>query len=84
MHLKPQQKPINEDKAIHLVAGQLEVFGTVGKPLPTSLHAGIDASVIALLLGHESIQTTVIYLREVSGIASDGRRLPGSAAMQAV
>jgi hypothetical protein len=36
MHLKRQQKLINEDKAIHLVAGQFDVFGTVGKALPTS------------------------------------------------
>jgi len=40
--------------------------------------------VIALWLGHEQLATTNIYLHEVSGIASDGRRLPGSAAMQAV
>jgi integrase/recombinase XerD len=48
------------------------------------LHAGVDTSVIALWLGHEQADTTQIYLHEVSGIASDGRRLPGSAAMQAV
>jgi site-specific recombinase XerD len=34
-------------------------------------------------LGHRSLATTMIYLHEVSGIASDGRRLPGSVAMQA-
>src|SRR5712691_1299133 len=36
------------------------------------------------LLGHSSALTTEVYLRQVSGIASDGRGLPGSAAMQAV
>jgi hypothetical protein len=34
----------------------------VGKPLPTSLHAGVDTSVIALWLGHEQAETTQIYL----------------------
>jgi integrase/recombinase XerD len=34
----------------------------VGKPLPTSLHAGTDTSVIALWLGHEQAETTQIYL----------------------
>jgi integrase/recombinase XerD len=48
------------------------------------LAAGVDITVIALWLGHENIATTQIYIHEVSGIASDGRRLPGSAAMQAV
>jgi integrase/recombinase XerD len=50
----------------------------------TLLHAGVDVTVIALWLGHESPASTRVYLHEVSGIASDGRRLPGSAAMQAV
>jgi hypothetical protein len=27
------------------------------------LHHGVDRSVIALWLGHESVETTVIYLR---------------------
>ena len=43
-------------------ARQAEVFGRVGKPLPTSCQAGIDISVIALWLGHESIETTQVYL----------------------
>jgi integrase/recombinase XerD len=34
----------------------------VGKPLPTSFHAGVDTSVIALWLGHEQADTTQIYL----------------------
>ena len=34
----------------------------VGNPLPTSLHAGVDTSVIALWLGHEQAETTQIYL----------------------
>ena len=34
----------------------------VRNPLPTSLHAGVDTSVIALWLGHEQAETTQIYL----------------------
>jgi integrase/recombinase XerD len=34
----------------------------VGKPLPTSLHSGVDITVIALWLGHESPATTRVYL----------------------
>ena len=37
-------------------------FSIVGKPLPTSLLAGNDITVIALWLGHEQIATTNIYL----------------------
>ena len=62
MHLKQQQKPINEDKTAYLVARPPEVFGTVGKPLPTSFHAGVDTSVIALWLGHADVRATSVYL----------------------
>ena len=44
------------------------------------LHAGIDTSVIALWLGHESIQTTLIYLRadlELKQHALDRTTPPG-------
>jgi integrase/recombinase XerD len=34
----------------------------VGNPLPTSLKAGVDTSVIALWLGHEDPETTQVYL----------------------
>ena len=34
----------------------------IGNPLPTSLHAGTDLSVIALWLGHENPETSRIYL----------------------
>ena len=43
-------------------ARQAQVFGRVGKPLPTSLHAGVDTAVIALWLGHADIRSTQIYL----------------------
>ncbi len=44
------------------------------------LHAGVDTSVIALWLGHESIQTTLIYLRadlELKQQALDRTTPPG-------
>ena len=47
------------------------------------LRSGVDITVIALWMGHESPASTQVYLHEGSGIASDGRRLPGSAAMRA-
>jgi len=34
----------------------------VGNPLPTSFHAGVDITVIALWLGHEDPATTRVYL----------------------
>jgi len=47
------------------------------------LAGGADLQVVKERLGHASIATTEKYLHQLSGIASDGRRLPGSAAMQA-
>jgi integrase len=43
-------------------ARQAQVFGRVGKPLPTSFQSGTDITVIALWLGHEQIATAQIYL----------------------
>lgn len=43
----------------HLVAGQLEVFGIVGKPLPTGLLAGVPLHVVSRRLGHADAQTTM-------------------------
>ena len=63
MHLKPQQKPINEDKAIHLVAGQLEVFGTVGKPLTTSFDVGVPLRDVQDAASHADPRTTMRYDR---------------------
>jgi integrase/recombinase XerD len=37
-------------------------FSMVGKPLPTSLHAGVDTSTIALWLGHAGTRATQAYL----------------------
>ena len=62
MHLRQRQRRTNEDESSHLAAPRLEVFDTVGKPLPTSFHAGVDTSVIALWLGHADIRATNVYL----------------------
>jgi hypothetical protein len=35
---------------------------TVGTPLVTSFHAGVDTSVITLWLGHASVRSTDAYL----------------------
>ena len=59
---RKRQKPINEDRGSHLSLPQAEVFSAVGKPLPASFHAGVDITVIALWLGHESPATTRTYL----------------------
>ena len=37
-------------------------FSMVGKPLPTSFHAGIDPTVIALWMGHASVASTKPYI----------------------
>jgi integrase len=47
------------------------------------LAGGADLQVVKERLGHASIVTTERYLHKLSGIASDGRCLPGLAAMRA-
>jgi integrase/recombinase XerD len=44
---------------------------------------GVDLVAIQQMLGHWHVGTTMRYVTQGSGIASDGRRLPGSAAMRA-
>jgi hypothetical protein len=44
-------------------ARQAEVFGRVGKPLPTSLEDGTPVEQIADILGHQSVQSTGVYLK---------------------
>jgi len=67
-------------------AGLVTVTGRGGGPdaaLALYLAKADPMMVLRDLLGHADVSTTEIYAREVSGIASDGRRLPGSVAMQA-
>jgi len=54
-----QQRRTNEDECPHLAARQLEVFGTVGKPLPTSLAKGVPVKVVSERLGHASATITL-------------------------
>jgi site-specific recombinase XerD len=48
------------------------------------LAGGADLQVVKQRLGHGSLRTTEKYLHKLSGIASDGRCLPGFAAMPTV
>jgi hypothetical protein len=66
MHLRKQQKLINEDKRSHPVAGQLDLFGMVGKPLPTSLAAGQPPKVVSEILGHSTVAFTMDVYTEVA------------------
>jgi len=72
MHLKQQQKPINGDKTTHLVARHLQVFGTVGKPLPISFLAGEPVHVVAARLGHADPSVTLrVYAHVIRDQADD-------------
>jgi len=42
-------------------ARQAEVFGRVGKPLPTSFNSGVSIEVVRRRLGHASTETTQVY-----------------------
>jgi hypothetical protein len=40
----------------------------VGKPLPTSLEGGTPVEQIAGILGHQSVQSTGVYLKSSLGL----------------
>ena len=42
----------------------------VGKPLPTSLGDGTPVEQIADILGHQSVQSTGVYLKSSLGLLS--------------
>ena len=56
------QRGSDEGRCHHRPVVKLTHSTWVGNPLPTSLKAGIDTSVIALWLGHEGTETTQVYL----------------------
>jgi hypothetical protein len=62
--MQPGQHQRGSDKGreLHRAVLRAEVFDTVGKPLPTSLQAGVDTSVIALWLGHAGVRSTDAYV----------------------
>jgi integrase len=61
MHLWQRQRLAKGDESHHLAARRLEVFDTVGKPLPTSCEQHVDMHVIQRILGHAQVTTTRIY-----------------------
>jgi len=52
-------------------ARQAEVFGRVGKPLPTSFNRGMSLEAIAALLGHRSLDMTLRYAKIASRTVAD-------------
>jgi hypothetical protein len=63
LHLGQGQRRINEDESEHLADAQLEVFDTVGKPLPTSFDAGVDLRDVQIAARHADPRTTMRYDR---------------------
>jgi hypothetical protein len=57
----------NEEKGAHLVASQLEVFSTVGKPLPTSSATGAGIKDLMARMGHDSERAAMIYQHKARG-----------------
>jgi hypothetical protein len=43
-------------------------FSMVGKPLPTSLEGGTPVEQIADILGHQSVESTGVYLKTSLGL----------------
>lgn len=74
MHLEQQQKPINDDKTTHLAARHLQVFSTVGKPLPTSLDAGVPLRDVQEAASHADPRTTMRYDRAPSRTSNTAPR----------
>jgi len=62
MHQGQRQRRTNKDKSPHLVVRQPEVFGMVGKPLPTSSNAGASLRELMARMGHDSERAAMIYL----------------------
>jgi hypothetical protein len=79
MHPEQQQKRINEDERLHLADSQLEVFGMVGKPLPTSFEQGVDIRVVQQILGHSQLSQTERYTHVTRALSKDAaNRMSGA------
>lgn len=63
MHPRQRQRSSNEGKSPHPAAPQLEVFGMVGKPLSTSLDAGVPLRDVQEAALHADPRTTMRYDR---------------------
>jgi integrase/recombinase XerD len=61
MHLRQRQRRTKEDESPYLAAPRLEVFGMVGKPLPTSLEFDYPERFVQDQVGHAYASTTAIY-----------------------
>jgi hypothetical protein len=63
MQLGQRQRRTNEDESPHPAVPQLEVFDTVGKPLPTSFEAGMRELTLMTRLGHATPDSMKVYTR---------------------
>jgi len=60
-------------------ARQAQVFGRVGKPLPTSLAAGAPLEEIGQVLRHRRLLTTAAYTKvDIGTLRSLARPWPGA------
>ncbi len=63
MHPKQRQKRIDEGNAAHRSVPRAEAFGTAGKPLTTSLDAGVPLRDVQEAASHADPRTTMRYDR---------------------
>jgi len=62
MHPRQRQNRTNGGRLSQRRVLRGDPFDRVGKPLTTSLQAGVDTSVIALWLGHAGVRSTDAYI----------------------
>src|SRR5215813_14995544 len=65
------QRGSDEGREPHRAILRADVFDTVGKPLPTSFNRGMRLEAIAALLGHRSMEMTLIYARIANRVVAD-------------
>ena len=61
MHPRQRQGRTNEDESPHPAAPRLDVFSVVGKPLTTSLDAGVPLRDVQEAASHADPRTTMRY-----------------------